>query len=61
MDADEVWVMDFLTNIEKLGRVSLRLWNSAGAPAYLREAVRQTLHTRTSSPTARRRIGTSIS
>ena len=45
MDADGVWVMDFLANIEKLGRVFLA---PPGIPparlAYLQEAVRQTLH-----------------
>jgi len=44
MDADGVWVMDFLANIEKLGRVFLA---PPGIPpgrlAYLQEAVRQTL------------------
>jgi tripartite-type tricarboxylate transporter receptor subunit TctC len=45
MDADGVWVMDFLANVEKLGRVFLA---PPGIPpgrlAYLQEAVRQTLH-----------------
>jgi tripartite-type tricarboxylate transporter receptor subunit TctC len=45
MDADGIWVMDFLANIEKLGRVLLA---PPGIPprrlAYLQEAIRQALH-----------------
>jgi tripartite-type tricarboxylate transporter receptor subunit TctC len=45
MDADQTWVMDFLANVEKLGRI---LVAPPGIPparlAYLREAVRITLH-----------------
>jgi tripartite-type tricarboxylate transporter receptor subunit TctC len=45
MDADQTWVMDFLTNVEKLGRILLA---PPGIPparlAYLQEAVKQTLH-----------------
>jgi tripartite-type tricarboxylate transporter receptor subunit TctC len=45
MDSDQIWVMDFLTNVEKLGRILLA---PPGIPparlAYLQEAVKQTLH-----------------
>ena len=45
MDADQTWVMDFLANVEKLGRI---LVAPPGIPparlAYLQEAVRVTLH-----------------
>lgn len=45
MDADQTWVMDFLANVEKLGRILIA---PPGIPearlAYLREAVRVTLH-----------------
>jgi tripartite-type tricarboxylate transporter receptor subunit TctC len=45
LDADGIWAMDFLTNIEKLGRVFLA---PPGIPpgrlAYLQEAVKRTLH-----------------
>jgi tripartite-type tricarboxylate transporter receptor subunit TctC len=45
MDADQTWVMDFLANVEQLGRI---LVAPPGIPparlAYLQEAVRQTLH-----------------
>ena len=45
MDADGIWVMDFLANVEKLGRVLIA---PPGIPparlAYLQEAVKQTLH-----------------
>src|SRR6476661_2223628 len=45
MDADQTWVMDFLANVEKLGRILIA---PPGMPperlAYLREAVRITLH-----------------
>jgi tripartite-type tricarboxylate transporter receptor subunit TctC len=45
MDADGTWVMDFLANVEKLGRVLIA---PPGIPparlAYLQEAVKQTLH-----------------
>jgi tripartite-type tricarboxylate transporter receptor subunit TctC len=45
MDADQTWVMDFLANVEKLGRI---LVAPPGIPparlAYLREAIRVTLH-----------------
>ena len=45
MDADGIWVMDFLANIEKLGRM---LMAPPGIPAarlaYLQDAVKQTLH-----------------
>ena len=45
MDADGIWVMDFLANIEKLGRLLLA---PPGLPparlAYLQEAVKETLH-----------------
>lgn len=44
MDADQTWVMDFLANVEQLGRI---LVAPPGIPparlAYLQEAVRQTL------------------
>jgi tripartite-type tricarboxylate transporter receptor subunit TctC len=45
MDPDQTWVMDFLANVEKLGRV---LMAPPGIPparlAYLQEAVKETLH-----------------
>ena len=45
MDADQTWVMDFLANVEKLGRI---LVAPPGIPparlAYLQEAVKVTLH-----------------
>ena len=45
MDADGIWAMEFLTNIEKLGRVFLA---PPGIPpgrlAYLQDAVKRTLH-----------------
>ena len=45
MDADGIWAMDFLTNIEKLGRVFLA---PPGIPpgrlAHLQDAVKRTLH-----------------
>jgi tripartite-type tricarboxylate transporter receptor subunit TctC len=45
MDADGTWVMDFLANVEKLGRILIA---PPGIPparlAYLQEAVKQTLH-----------------
>ena len=45
MDADGTWVMDFLANVEKLGRV---LMAPPGIPparlAFLQDAVRETLH-----------------
>jgi tripartite-type tricarboxylate transporter receptor subunit TctC len=45
MDADQTWVMDFLANVEKLGRVLLA---PPGIPparlAYLQAAVKETLH-----------------
>jgi tripartite-type tricarboxylate transporter receptor subunit TctC len=45
MDADGTWVMDFLANVEKLGRILIA---PPGIPparlAYLREAVKETLH-----------------
>ena len=45
MDADQTWVMDFLANVEKLGRI---LVAPPGIPparlAYLQEAVKITLH-----------------
>src|SRR3954468_23660519 len=45
MDADGLWVMDFLANVEKLGRILIA---APGIPparlAYLQEAVKQTLH-----------------
>ena len=45
MDADGTWVMDFLANVEKLGRILIA---APGIPparlAYLQEAVKQTLH-----------------
>jgi tripartite-type tricarboxylate transporter receptor subunit TctC len=45
MDADQTWVMDFLANVEKLGRILIA---APGIPparlAYLQEAVKQTLH-----------------
>ncbi len=44
MDADGIWVMDFLANVEKLGRILIA---PPGVPparlAYLQEAVKQTL------------------
>ena len=45
MDADATWVMDFLANVEKLGRILIA---PPGMPparlTFLQEAVRQTLH-----------------
>jgi tripartite-type tricarboxylate transporter receptor subunit TctC len=45
MDAEQTWVMDFLANVEKLGRI---LVAPPGIPparlAYLQEAVKVTLH-----------------
>src|SRR5581483_3703058 len=45
MDADGIWVMDFLTNVEGLGRLLLA---PPGIPparlAYLQAAVKETLH-----------------
>jgi len=45
MDPDQTWVMDFLANVEKLGRI---LMAPPGIPparlAYLQNAVKQTLH-----------------
>ena len=45
MDADQTWVMDFLANVEKLGRILIA---PPGIPAarlaYLQEAVKETLH-----------------
>jgi len=45
MDADQTWVMDFLANVEKLGRILIA---PPGIPparlAYLQDAVKQTLH-----------------
>ena len=45
MDADGTWVMDFLANVEKLGRILIA---SPGIPparlAYLHAAVKETLH-----------------
>jgi tripartite-type tricarboxylate transporter receptor subunit TctC len=45
MDADGTWVMDFLANVEKLGRI---LVAPPGIPparlAFLQDAVKQTLH-----------------
>jgi tripartite-type tricarboxylate transporter receptor subunit TctC len=45
MDADQTWVMDFLANVEKLGRILIA---PPGVPqarlAFLQEAVKQTLH-----------------
>ena len=45
MDADATWVMDFLANVEKLGRILIA---PPGIPAprlaFLQEAVKQTLH-----------------
>jgi tripartite-type tricarboxylate transporter receptor subunit TctC len=45
MDADQTWVMDFLANVEKLGRIMVA---PPGIPpkrlAYLQEAVKATLH-----------------
>jgi len=45
MDPDQAWVMDFLANVEKLGRI---LMAPPGIPparlAYLQEAVKETLH-----------------
>jgi tripartite-type tricarboxylate transporter receptor subunit TctC len=44
MDSDQTWVMDFLANVEKLGRILIA---PPGIPparlAYLQEAVKQTL------------------
>jgi len=45
MDADGTWVMDFLANVEKLGRILIAPPGIAPARlAYLQEAVKQTLH-----------------
>jgi putative tricarboxylic transport membrane protein len=45
MDADGTWVMDFLANVEKLGRILIAPPGiSPGRLAYLQEAVKQTLH-----------------
>lgn len=45
MDADRIWVMDFLANVEKLGRILIA---PPGMPparlAYLQAAVKETLH-----------------
>jgi tripartite-type tricarboxylate transporter receptor subunit TctC len=45
MDSEQTWVMDFLANVEKLGRILLA---PPGIPparlAFLQEAVKQTLH-----------------
>src|SRR4249920_2366202 len=45
IDSDQTWVMDFLANVEKLGRILIA---PPGIPparlAYLQEAVKQTLH-----------------
>lgn len=45
MDADGTWVMDFLANVEKLGRILIA---PPGIPparlAFLQEAVKETLH-----------------
>jgi len=45
MDPEQTWVMDFLANVEKLGRI---LMAPPGIPparlAYLQEAVKETLH-----------------
>ena len=45
MDADSTWVMDFLADVEKLGRILIA---PPGMPparlAFLQEAVKQTLH-----------------
>ena len=45
MDAEQTWVMDFLANVEKLGRILIA---PPGIPparlAYLQEAVKTTLH-----------------
>jgi tripartite-type tricarboxylate transporter receptor subunit TctC len=45
IDPDRLWVMDFLANVEKLGRILIA---PPGIPparlAYLQEAVKQTLH-----------------
>jgi len=45
MDSDQTWVMDFLANVEKLGRILIA---PPGMPparlAFLQEAVKQTLH-----------------
>src|SRR3954466_3834078 len=45
MDSDQTWVMDFLANVEKLGRILIA---APGIPparlAYLQDAVKQTLH-----------------
>jgi tripartite-type tricarboxylate transporter receptor subunit TctC len=45
MDADQTWVMDFLANVEKLGRILIA---PPGMPparlAYLQEAIKVTLH-----------------
>ena len=45
MDADQTWVMDFLANVEKLGRIMVA---PPGMPparlAYLQEAIKETLH-----------------
>ena len=45
MDADRIWVMDFLANVEKLGRILIAPPRIPPARlAYLQEAVKQTLH-----------------
>jgi tripartite-type tricarboxylate transporter receptor subunit TctC len=45
MDADSTWVMDFLANVEKLGRIMVA---PPGIPparlAYLQNAIKETLH-----------------
>jgi tripartite-type tricarboxylate transporter receptor subunit TctC len=45
MDPDRIWVMDFLANVEKLGRILIA---PPGLPparlAFLEEAIKQTLH-----------------
>ncbi len=45
MDADQTWVMDFLANVEKLGRIMVA---PPGIPparlAYLQNAIKETLH-----------------
>src|SRR6478609_468475 len=45
MDADQTWVMDYLANVEKLGRVLIAPPGIAPARlAFLQEAVKETLH-----------------
>jgi tripartite-type tricarboxylate transporter receptor subunit TctC len=45
MDADGTWVMDFLANVEKLGRILIAPPGiSPQRLAYLQEAVKRTLH-----------------